>query len=65
MSQTTDTGLLLEATDIAKTYGAVVALKSASLAVRPEGAWPTCTTTGIPRSPAAVRAPSSRTSSGP
>ncbi|MFP5343413.1 MAG: sugar ABC transporter ATP-binding protein [Candidatus Limnocylindria bacterium] len=35
MSQTTDTGLLLEATDIAKTYGAVVALKSASLAVRP------------------------------
>ena len=27
--------LLLEATDVAKTYGAVVALKSASLAVRP------------------------------
>ena len=31
----TATDLLLEATDIAKTYGAVVALKSASLAVRP------------------------------
>ena len=29
------TDLLLEATDISKTYGAVVALKSASLAVRP------------------------------
>jgi ribose transport system ATP-binding protein len=28
-------GLLLEATDISKTYGAVVALKAASLAVRP------------------------------
>jgi ribose transport system ATP-binding protein len=33
MTVTTD--LLLEATDIAKTYGAVVALRSASLAVRP------------------------------
>jgi ribose transport system ATP-binding protein len=32
---TTSTGLLLEASDIAKTYGAVVALKNASLAVRP------------------------------
>jgi len=32
---TTTTDLLLEATDVAKTYGAVVALKSASLAVRP------------------------------
>ncbi|HYO43509.1 MAG TPA: sugar ABC transporter ATP-binding protein [Candidatus Limnocylindrales bacterium] len=32
---TTSTDLLLEATDIAKTYGAVVALKNASLAVRP------------------------------
>src|SRR3954452_3518180 len=32
---TTTTELLLEATDVAKTYGAVVALKSASLAVRP------------------------------
>ncbi len=31
----TSTGLLLEATDISKSYGAVVALKSASLAVRP------------------------------
>ena len=31
----TTTDLLLEATDVAKTYGAVVALKSASLAVRP------------------------------
>src|SRR4051794_11285140 len=31
----TTTGLLLEATDVSKTYGAVVALKSASLAVRP------------------------------
>ncbi len=31
----TGTGLLLEATDISKTYGAVVALKAASLAVRP------------------------------
>src|SRR3954451_3514703 len=31
----TATDLLLEATDIAKTYGAVVALRSASLAVRP------------------------------
>src|SRR5262245_14880871 len=31
----TTTGYLLEATDIAKTYGAVVALKAASLAVRP------------------------------
>ncbi len=31
----TATDLLLEATDVAKTYGAVVALKSASLAVRP------------------------------
>src|SRR5438105_12574169 len=29
------TDLLLEATDVAKTYGAVVALKGASLAVRP------------------------------
>ena len=32
---TTATGLLLEATGISKTYGAVVALKSASLAVHP------------------------------
>ncbi len=32
---TTATGLLLEATGISKTYGAVVALKSASLAVNP------------------------------
>src|SRR3954451_14565669 len=32
---TTTTELLLEATDVAKTYGAVVALKSASLAVHP------------------------------
>ncbi len=31
----TATGLLLEATDVTKTYGAVVALRSASLAVRP------------------------------
>ena len=31
----TATDLLLEATDVSKTYGAVVALKSASLAVRP------------------------------
>ena len=31
----TATGLLLEATGVSKTYGAVVALKSASLAVRP------------------------------
>ena len=31
----TTTGLLLEATDVTKTYGAVVALRSASLAVRP------------------------------
>jgi ribose transport system ATP-binding protein len=31
----TATGVLLEATDVAKTYGAVVALKSASLSVRP------------------------------
>jgi ribose transport system ATP-binding protein len=31
----TTTDLLLEATDVRKTYGAVVALKSASLAVRP------------------------------
>ncbi len=31
----TGTALLLEATDVAKTYGAVVALRSASLAVRP------------------------------
>ena len=31
----TGTELLLEATDVAKTYGAVVALRSASLAVRP------------------------------
>ena len=30
----TATGLLLEATDVSKTYGAVVALKAASLAVR-------------------------------
>ena len=29
------TDLLLEATGVAKTYGAVVALRSASLAVRP------------------------------
>ncbi|HSW42388.1 MAG TPA: sugar ABC transporter ATP-binding protein [Patescibacteria group bacterium] len=34
MTETT-TALLLEATDVAKTYGAVVALRSASLAVRP------------------------------
>ncbi|HET9258698.1 MAG TPA: sugar ABC transporter ATP-binding protein [Acidimicrobiia bacterium] len=32
---TTTTDFLLEATDVAKTYGAVVALKSASLQVRP------------------------------
>src|SRR5512144_2860542 len=32
---TTTAGLLLEATGISKTYGAVVALKAASLAVRP------------------------------
>jgi len=32
---TTTTDLLLEATDVSKTYGAVVALKSASLSVRP------------------------------
>jgi ribose transport system ATP-binding protein len=32
---TTETELLLEATDVSKTYGSVVALKSASLAVRP------------------------------
>src|SRR5689334_5948749 len=31
----TATDLLLEATDVAKTYGVVVALKAASLAVRP------------------------------
>jgi len=31
----TTTDLLLEATGVTKTYGAVVALKSASLAVRP------------------------------
>jgi ribose transport system ATP-binding protein len=31
----TTTDLLLEATDVSKTYGAVIALKSASLAVRP------------------------------
>ena len=31
----TTTDLLLEATDVAKTYGAVVALRSASLSVRP------------------------------
>ena len=31
----TATGLLLEATDVSKTYGAVVALKAAALAVRP------------------------------
>ena len=31
----TTTDLLLEATGVSKTYGAVVALKSASLAVRP------------------------------
>ncbi len=31
----TNTDLLLDATDVSKTYGAVVALKSASLAVRP------------------------------
>ncbi|MCU0504385.1 MAG: sugar ABC transporter ATP-binding protein [Chloroflexi bacterium] len=34
MTATTN-GLLLEATDVTKTYGAVVALKAASLAVRP------------------------------
>ena len=32
---TTTTGLLLEAADVSKSYGAVVALKAASLAVRP------------------------------
>ncbi len=32
---TTTTGYLLEATDVSKTYGAVVALKSASLRVKP------------------------------
>ena len=32
---TTTTDLLLDATDVSKTYGAVIALKSASLAVRP------------------------------
>ena len=31
----TTTELVLDATDVSKTYGAVVALKSASLAVRP------------------------------
>jgi ribose transport system ATP-binding protein len=31
----TATDLLLEATDISKTYGAVVALRSASLRIRP------------------------------
>ena len=31
----TATDLLLEATDVSKTYGVVVALKAASLAVRP------------------------------
>ena len=31
----TATDLMLEATGVAKTYGAVVALKEASLAVRP------------------------------
>lgn len=35
MTTTTTTEYLLEATGIAKTYGAVVALKSASLQVRP------------------------------
>jgi ribose transport system ATP-binding protein len=35
MTVTTTTDLLLEATGVSKTYGAVVALKSASLAVRP------------------------------
>ncbi|MEA2621622.1 MAG: ribose transport system ATP-binding protein [Chloroflexota bacterium] len=35
MTAGTTTDLLLEATGVAKTYGAVVALKSASLAVRP------------------------------
>ena len=35
MTLTTTTGLLLEATGISKRYGAVLALKSASLAVRP------------------------------
>jgi ribose transport system ATP-binding protein len=35
MTLTTTTSLLLEATGISKTYGAVVALKSAALAVRP------------------------------
>ena len=35
MTTTPTTDLLLEATDIAKTYGAVVALRNASLAVRP------------------------------
>src|ERR1700756_5258731 len=35
MTATASTELLLEATDVAKAYGAVVALRSASLAVRP------------------------------
>ncbi len=35
MTATTTTGLLLEASGISKTYGAVVALRSASLAVQP------------------------------
>src|SRR4051795_5803325 len=35
MTDSTTTDLLLEATGISKTYGAVVALKAASLAVRP------------------------------
>ena len=51
----TATDLLLEATDVAKTYGAVVALKSASLA-RPARA--RSTRSWAPTAPA--RAPSSR-----
>src|SRR5690242_15492032 len=35
MTASASTELLLEATDVAKAYGAVVALRSASLAVRP------------------------------
>jgi ribose transport system ATP-binding protein len=35
MTSSTTTGYLLEATDVAKTYGAVVALKAASLQIRP------------------------------
>jgi ribose transport system ATP-binding protein len=35
MTTTTSTDLLLEASGIVKTYGAVVALRNASLSVRP------------------------------